>query len=291
MEGNSKNELSIEINITYILKIIKDNLIILIKGGFYVINEYEIVDLSVDFAEDPFSEPWPPKIEVADHYSSAVNRAKELSIEVTDFPNSQHLLTETIHTITHVGTHLDAPWHCGPNSEGKPAKKIGDIPLKWCIAPGVKLDLRYKSAGQFINVEDLESCLKQIDYELKEGDIVLLWTGADKYLGCENYTSAHPGMSEDAVLWLIEKGIKIIGVDSYGLDRPFKVMADDFKAGNKNALFPAHYACRKKEFCHIEKLCNLDKLPPYGFYIIALPIKIPNAGAAWTRVVALVNKD
>lgn len=41
----------------------------------------------------------------------------------------------------------------------------------------------------------------------------------------------------------------------------------------------------------MEKLANLDKLPPYGFQVIALPVKIKHASAGWCRAVAILDED
>ena len=57
------------------------------------------------------------------------------------------------------------------------------MPLEWCLAPGVVLDLRHKAAGDFITVDDLQAALGHIGYRLQPLDIVLLWTGADQRPG------------------------------------------------------------------------------------------------------------
>lgn len=47
----------------------------------------------------------------------------------------------------------------------------------------------------------------------------------------------------------------------------------------------------QKEYCHIEKLANLDQLPkPFGFKVACFPIKITGASAGWCRVVAMVEE-
>jgi kynurenine formamidase len=38
----------------------------------------------------------------------------------------------------------------------------------------------------------------------------------------------------------------------------------------------------------MEKLANLDKLPPYGFKVACFPVKIEAASAGWTRAVAIL---
>jgi kynurenine formamidase len=53
-------------------------------------------------------------------------------------------------------------------------------------------------------------------------------------------------------------------------------------------FYPAHFYGRKREFIHIERLANLEKLPDYGFKVICFPVKIRKTGAAWSRVVAIL---
>src|SRR5207244_1073403 len=81
----------------------------------------------------------------------------------------------------------------GLTSEGRPARRIDEVPLEWCFAPGVVLDVRHKAAGEVITPEDLAEALRRIDYRLRPLDIVLLHTGADKRLGSPAYF-AQPGL-------------------------------------------------------------------------------------------------
>ncbi|MDR2023975.1 MAG: carboxymuconolactone decarboxylase family protein [Hungatella sp.] len=89
---------------------------------------------------------------------------------------------------------------------------------------------------------------------------------------------------------LVDRGVKVIGIDSYGFDRPFTDMMNDyFRTSDSRYLFPAHFFGREKCYCHVERLANLGKLPgPYGFKVSCLPVKIKGAGASWTRVVAIL---
>jgi len=119
---------------------------------------------------------------------------------------------------------------------------------------------------------------------------VLIRTDRDKLWGSRDYPWVHPGLTRNATLYLLNKGVKIIGTDAYGFDRPFTVMFQETKDGDKSALWPAHFTGREKEYLHIEKLAHLDKLPNYGFIVIAFPILIQRASAGWIRAVALVPK-
>ncbi len=117
-------------------------------------------------------------------------------------------------------------------------------------------------------------------------------TGADKYIEDVHYTDMNPGISREATLWLVDQGVKVIGTDGYGYDKPFAVMGNEFKAGDPGALWPGHFAGREREYCHIEKLCNLDQIPvAFGFKVAIFPIKIYKASAAWIRPVAIVEEE
>ena len=75
----------------------------------------------------------------------------------------QHLRTglgwanDTIKLSTHGTTHVDAPWHYAPTSEGRPAKTIDEVPLDWCYGPGVKLDIRATPVDRPLSIADLEA--------------------------------------------------------------------------------------------------------------------------------------
>src|SRR5438046_2980578 len=81
----------------------------------------------------------------------------------------------------------------------------------------------------------------QIDYTLRTNDIVLLMTGADKHVYKEDYFTAHPGMGREATLWLLDQGVKVIGIDGWGFDRHAHAMLSDYlRTGDNAAIFPAH---------------------------------------------------
>jgi len=206
-----------------------------------------------------------------------------------DLPGEEFLSLEIVHSPVHIGTHLDYSFHYGSRSEGRVAKTAEEIPLEWCYAEGVKLNLTHKKPAETINAEDIKRALKKINYSLRPLDIVLLQTGADRFYGSAKYFTDYPGVEISAIDYLLDHGIKIFGVDTMGIDRPYKFMLQEFLQDKKhNPLYPAHFYGRKREFIHIERLANLNKLPNFGFRIICFPVKIKNTGAAWARVVAIV---
>lgn len=199
---------------------------------------------------------------------------------------------EHVKAITHTGTHVDAPYHYGPTSGGLPARRIDQVPLEWCFAPGVCLDMTHLADGDEITILELQTALERIEHKLAPREIVLLRTDADLRLESEDYFR-QPGLGRDGTLWLVEQGIRVIGIDAYTIDRPFHSMKDDYKkSGDGNAIWPAHFAGITAEYCQVEKLANLHRLPsPTGFWVSCLPVKIDGASAGWCRAVALIADD
>lgn len=209
-------------------------------------------------------------------------------IRKEDLPDQEFLSLEVVHAPVHIGTHLDYSFHYGSKSEGRASKTAEEIPLEWCYADGIKLDLAQKKPDETIKALDIEQALKKINYSLKSLDIVLLATGADKFYGSPQYFSDYPGVDISAIDYLLDRGIKIFGVDTMGIDRPYKFMLKEFlTTKDPKTFYPAHFYGRKREFIHIERLANLNKLPGFGFKVICFPVRIKNTGAAWSRVVAI----
>jgi kynurenine formamidase len=254
--------------------------------------DLRMIDLSVPIENDAPGELQPPKIEYLDHTAGGRVATFLFGCRPEDLTPTGHAwAVENLTTNSHTGTHIDAPYHYGATSDGKPAKRIDEVPLEWCFGPGVVIDMRHKGNGDLISVEDLQDALRKISYELKPGDIVLIHTGAAKRWGTKEYLQ-QPGLGREGTLWLIDQGVRVIGIDAWTLDRPFAAMAADFKrTGDARFLWPAHFAGLTKEYCQIEKLTNLDQIPsPVGFYVSCLPVKIKAASAGWCRAVALVPR-
>src|SRR3989338_3941239 len=208
-----------------------------------------------------------------------------------EIPDGEMLSLEIVHASVHMGTHVDAPFHYGSRCEGKPAKQIMDVPLEWCYGPGVRLDFTHLKYPQFIGKKEVEEALAKINYKLKPMDIVLLYTGGDKLLGTDDYVNKYVGCTPDAIEFLLDHGIKMMGIDTIGLDRPCFLMFKEFlSTKDKSKIWPSHFLGRRREYCHMERLGNLGGVPkPYGLTVSCLPVKVRNAGAGWCRAVAMIG--
>jgi kynurenine formamidase len=247
------------------------------------------IDLSVELDDLP-SERVPVRVRRVDHRTGATEMASIFGVTPDRFPEGLGWAGEELTVITHAGTHMDAPYHYGPGTVDRPAARIAEVPLEWCYGPGVVLDLRHLQDTSEIRPENLEQALDCARHHLAPGDIVLLMTGSDEYWGSDDYPEHGCGLGRAGLFWLLDRGVRVIGIDAWGMDRPFAAMRRQYEAtGEIGAIWPAHFAGRERPYCQLEKLTNLQALPSSGFTVMCFPVKVARAGAGWARVVAMVE--
>ncbi len=249
------------------------------------------VDLSAPIVQSPegLPEPLRTDIELTGHAAGA--RAIE-----TLFGVGPELLREgegwAVETFTRFGTHnsthVDAPWHYNSTIGGERAATIDELPLEWFHAPGVCLDFTAKADGEAVTAEDVETALFRLGRELAPLDIVLIHTGRDAYLEDLDYMVRGPGVTAEATRWLYDRGVRVMGIDAWGWDRPLPQQAEEAKAAGASGVFwAAHQA--NLAYSQIERLCNLGSLPPVGFTVSCFPLRIVGASAGPARVVAMLD--
>lgn len=235
-----------------------------------------IIDLSMEVFKGMVVYPGvtPPFI------SQVFSHAEFAAITGTDKFGIDHCNTGIIVMGDHVGTHIDSWWHANPKAPSAEA-----IPLDYCYGDGVVLDLTHKGTGDEITVPDLQEALAKINYTIKPLDIVLIRTDASKKCLTKAYLTDYPGMTREGTLWLIDQGVKLMGIDAIGFDPPAEYM---FK---RQKYWEAHRVMREREYYHIENLVHLDSLPkPYGFTVSALPAYFRGATAAPIRAIAILEE-
>ncbi|MGI6621643.1 MAG: cyclase family protein [Acetivibrionales bacterium] len=159
---------------------------------------------------------------------------------------------------THSGTHIDSPMHLTDCRQ-----YISELPLESFVAEGCVLDVRNQT---------IIKLKPEYDALVKDNSIVLLYTGFDKYYGTKEYYENHPCMDIELCRFLIEKNIKILGMDIPSPERyPFEI----------------HKLLFKNNIYILENLTNLDQLLNTRFEVIAFPLKI-KADSSMTRAVARI---
>lgn len=189
-------------------------------------------------------------------------------------------------TPEHGGTHVDAPRHF--NKFGLTVDQIpiddlqGDV-VVINVASSIK-----KNRDYAFRVEDIKQFETQYR-PIREGDIVLFYTGWGKYWGDKSQylgsdvfrDTKHlhfPGLSKDAATYLVAKKVKGIGLDTPSLDP------------GPSADFLAHQIILGANIYGIENLANLQELPPVGATLIVAPMKIVGGSGAPTRVYGLIPR-
>ncbi len=168
----------------------------------------------------------------------------------------------TINSGMHVGTHMDAPLHM---VEG--GALICDFPVDKFQGRGVLIDAR--------GIDVIEPPILQ-NYEVGEGDIVLIWTGWDKKYRTDDYFKSWPVMSVEFAQALVDKKIGLIGMDTAGPEM--------------DEAFPVHKTFLPNNVLIIENMTNLEKLEKTkNFLVHAYPAKY-HADAAPVRVVAQIEQ-
>lgn len=210
---------------------------------------------------------------------------------------------DAISMYTHMGTHIDALNHFGLNGKiwngFTPEKHLGDkgwqktgaetIPP--IIARGLMIDVK-SSKGVLpknyrITANDLQEALKKQRVVLKPGDVVVIRTGqAEFYQDADQYLDNYPGISLDAVKWLIEdQGIMLLGADNLSFEA--------FPPERVDNWVPVHtYLLAEKGVMFIEQMYleELAKDEVYEFAFIAASLKLKGASGSPMRPLAIPIK-
>jgi kynurenine formamidase len=248
-----------------------------------------LVDLSGPIQQSPsdFPDPLRTDIEYQDHAAGAAQVEALFGVPARLLRHGEGWSTETLTRLgTHNSTHVDAPWHYNSTIRGERAQTIDELPLDWFLGDGVVLDVTAKADGEAIDAAEVEAELGRIGHELKERDIVLVRTGRDAQYHDLGYLALGPAVSADATRWLWERGVRVMGIDAWGWDGPLYLQAKKALERDEPGVFwAAHQA--DLPYCQIERLVNLDQLPPTGFQVACFPLRIVGASAAPARVVAI----
>lgn len=168
-----------------------------------------------------------------------------------------------IEMVSNTGTYLDSPFHF--DAEGD---DLSDLPL----------DLLADLPALVINVKDkMEIGIEFFKNMDVAGKAVLVYTNWSQHWNTELYFENHPYLTEQAALWLIANGAKLVGIDSHNID------------DTRGNLRPVHKHLLANKILICEHMTNLDKLPKTEFRFYAVPPKITGVGTFPVRAFAKVN--
>ncbi|MEJ2249873.1 MAG: cyclase family protein, partial [Candidatus Lokiarchaeota archaeon] len=174
------------------------------------------------------------------------------------------------------------------------AMTIDQFPLEWGTGPLVVLDCTDFEEGYVITPDNVDKKLRAINHKLTEGDILCVHTNAPEHYGTQNYINYGIGVGREATLHILRQGVHVVGIDAWSWDAPFSITAKKWKKSvrakqpDTSLIWEGHFAGIERGYFQMEKMYNLDKVPPTGATIYCFPIKIARASAGWVRAVATI---
>jgi arylformamidase len=159
---------------------------------------------------------------------------------------------------THTGTHVDAPRHFFDDAAG-----VDELALNLLLGRARVVEIQ-KRGG--IVAEDLQAA------GLREDLRVLLKTPNSALWNTPAFHEEYTHLTESAARYLVEQGVKVVGIDYLSVEQFRKPGA------------PAHRALLSEGIVIIEGL-NLAEADPGMYELYCLPLRIAGGDGAPARVV------
>ena len=164
----------------------------------------------------------------------------------------------TLHMSAHTGTHVDAPWHFFDEGSGTEA-----LPLELLIGPArvIAIDSRNGVAADDLDAVDLSDDTR-----------LLIKTHNSRVGGSPAVHEDYVGVTESGARYLVEHGIKVVGVDYLSVEQ--------FRTPGA----PAHRVLLGAGTIVIEGL-DLRNVEPGLYEMFCLPLRVVGSDGAPARVV------
>lgn len=202
-------------------------------------------------------------------------------------PGGYYYAANNFFTSEHGGTHIDAPVHF---AQGR--HTVDQIPLERLLGAAIVIDVTAAAStnGDYqVSVQDLQAWEQQHG-SIPDESIVLLrtgyasrWPDAQRYLGTAERGEAavaklhFPGLHPDGAKWIVaNRRIKAIGIDTASIDY------------GQSTQYESHRVLYEQNIPAFENVGSLDRLPPVGAAVVALPMKIAGGSGAPLRIIAIL---
>ncbi len=221
--------------------------------------DYKLIDVSHSIEDGMITYKGLPPPVITDHLTREASR--QIYAPGTEFQIGK------IEMVANTGTYLDSPFHryadgadlseldlsSLANLDGLVVRRVGDGDRGISAAMVAGLDLR--------------------------GKAVLFHTGWDTRWRTEAYSNGtHPFLTAEAVDYLAQSGVALVGIDSYNID--------DTKTNSR----PAHSILLRRGIPIVEHLCGLGELPDQDFKFFAVPVKVKGFGTFPVRAFGIVSR-
>ena len=163
----------------------------------------------------------------------------------------------------HTGTHLEAPLHTRSGGAA-----IDELPLDLLVGPARVLDVTGVAAE--IEPADLEAA-----GFAGEERVLLQTRNSTTALKSENRPETWVGLTPAAARFLVEGGVRLIGIDFYTIETP-----------GRDKSFDSHYILSEAGVVTIEQV-DLAAAEPGVYELVCLPIPLTGSEAAPARAILL----
>lgn len=175
-------------------------------------------------------------------------------------------LEKKISMYSHTGTHIDAPAHMIDGGVTLDRFPIETFFGRACV-------YRHQVAEKSISINRLE----QLSEQLRSSDFLLIATGWDRFWGEQTYFDDFPVLEEETARWLVQFGLKGVGVDVVSADRM------------DSRDFPVHITLLGNNMVIVENLKNINTITGNSCQFSCLPLKLQDADGAPVRAMAVVD--
>jgi arylformamidase len=193
--------------------------------------------------------------------------AEEVNPNVVRLEGQWYIMHE-ITMVSHIGTHIEAPYHIFPDADD-----VAALSLDRLIGPGICLQFVNRPPNHLISLDEIEEEAKDV----AEGDLVFCRYGYDGFYGTDRYSEA-PRFHPEALEWLVEQGIHLLGVEAGGVE-----LVKDKEHTNHKILLKAGVPL-------VENVANLGKLRQRRFEVYVLPIRIKGLESFPVTIVAVEDE-
>ncbi len=207
-----------------------------------------LIDISVPLS--PFTPVWPGDTAFSCGWSCRRESGDSINLG-------------TITTSAHVGTHADAPVHVesawGASESLPPSVFVGPVlvlalPSSHDISVDVNADMLQEMWSALVGDQPFTRVLLRTGYSITGGSFPNDW----------------PVLTADAVQWLLDRGVRLVGMDAPSVDR------------RTSKELPIHHALFAGDAYNLENLA-LDHVAPGVYELLAQPVAIHGADAAPVR--------
>ncbi|MBO0981714.1 cyclase family protein [Microbacterium sp. SD291] len=219
-----------------------------------------VIDLSHTIEAGLVTYPGLPAPTIVPHLTRADSRSR--------YAPGTEFAMDIITMIGNTGTYLDAPYH--RYADGGDLASLELSSLVGLPAEVFHLRDAWSADRRGIGAATLA------DRDL-DGAAVLIDTGWSRHFGAPEYAKGAPFLTEDGARFLVEAGVRLVGIDSLNID--------DTESGGER---PAHSILLAAGVHVVEHLTGLDAVPAQGGRFTAAPPAVRGFGTFPVRAFATV---